>query len=305
VVLGALVEGFRQTRGIMPVQGISDHVEVRPGLRLRVIRWGEPSDKTPFLLVHGLASNARMWDGCGAVLAEQGHYAIAVDQRGHGLSDKPDDGYDFATVTDDLLALIAAEGLDRPVVAGQSWGGNVVVELGWRAPELVRGIVPVDGGVIELGAKFPDWDDCKSQLAPPNLLGTRWTRLEAMMRAAHGTWPESGIAGSMANFEQLDDGTIRPWLSLDRHLQILRALWEHKPSARFPEMRTPVLFAPADSGKVSWTADKRASIEAAEAAIPGPARTEWFSPADHDLHAQFPQRFAELLISESTTGLFA
>ena len=34
----------------------------------------------------------------------------------------------------------------------------------------------------------------------------------------------------MANFETLEDGTIRPWLTLDRHMQILRALWDQKPS---------------------------------------------------------------------------
>jgi pimeloyl-ACP methyl ester carboxylesterase len=303
--ISACADGVRQTRRIMQTAGVSDHIEVRPGLRLRVIRWGEPSGRTPFLLVHGLASNAQMWDGSGAVLSARGYYAVAVDQRGHGLSDKPDDGYDFETITDDLLRLIEIEGLERPVVAGQSWGGNVVVELGWRAPERVRGIVPVDGGVIELRSKFPDWDDCLAQLTPPNLLGQQWTRMEGMMRAAHPTWPDSGIAGAMRNFERLDDDTIRPWLSLERHLMILRALWEHQPSRRFPEIATPVVFAPADSGQVSWTADKRAAIETASSLMGSPTRTEWFSPADHDLHAQFPERFAELLITEATTGLFA
>jgi len=47
---------------------------------------------TPFVLVHGLASNARLWDGVARRLAGAGHSSAAVDLRGHGRSDKPDTG---------------------------------------------------------------------------------------------------------------------------------------------------------------------------------------------------------------------
>ena len=88
----------------------------------------------PFLLVHGLASNARMWDGVGEELARLGHPSIAIDQRGHGRASKPDDGYDFGTLTNDLLAVIDEMDIDPPIVVGQSWGGNVVMELAARSP---------------------------------------------------------------------------------------------------------------------------------------------------------------------------
>jgi pimeloyl-ACP methyl ester carboxylesterase len=83
----------------------------------------------PFLLVHGLASNARMWDGVTRRLAAAGHHVVAVDLRGHGRSEVTEDGYDTATAASDLAALIAVLGWtgDRaPIVAGQSWGGHVV-----------------------------------------------------------------------------------------------------------------------------------------------------------------------------------
>lgn len=282
--------------------GTIDRCEIRPGLSLSVTRWGSPGSGPTMLLVHGLASNARMWDGCATALAEHGAYVVAVDQRGHGRSDTPDEGYDFATVTDDLALLIERERLDRPLVVGQSWGGNVVIELGLRHPSLVHAVAAVDGGVIELADKFPDWSDCERQMRPPALTGMRATRLEAMIRAAHPSWPESGIQGSLANFEVLADGTIRPWLSLDRHMQILRALWEHRPSQRYGTLAVPLMLVPAANSDASWTLDKRQAIDQVAAIVPAPTRVEWFDPADHDLHAQFPDRLAKLLMEWATQG---
>jgi pimeloyl-ACP methyl ester carboxylesterase len=281
---------------------------VADGVRLHLLHW-QPSEQRAappaFLLVHGLASNARLWDGVAAELAAAGHEAIAVDLRGHGRSDKPDSGYDVGSVTDDLLTLISAEGLDRPVVAGQSWGGNLVVELAWKAPDRLRGVCAVDGGFIELARRFPDWDECARALRPPVLTGMRATRLEGMLRAAHPSWPETAIQGTMANFEVGPDGTIAPRLTLERHLLVLRGLWEHHPSTRFPEIEVPVMFAPADTGTdAEWTADKRAAIAAAEAALRR-CRTHWFAPADHDLHAQHPHRLAAHLLAAVADGFWS
>ena len=69
-------------------------VTVADGVRLHVRHWpGEP-DRTPFLLVHGLSSNARLWDGVATRLAAAGYPAYAVDLRSHGESERPPDGYD-------------------------------------------------------------------------------------------------------------------------------------------------------------------------------------------------------------------
>src|SRR5215468_3009064 len=82
-------------------------------------RMGERST-APFVLVHGLASNVRLWDGVAGHLHALGHTVVAIDQRGHGRSDAPDSGYDLATAIADLRALIGALGLERPVLTGQS-----------------------------------------------------------------------------------------------------------------------------------------------------------------------------------------
>jgi len=256
----------------------------------------EELHKTPFLLVHGLASNARMWDGVGEALTQLGHPSIAIDQRGHGRATKPDDGYDFGTLTNDLLRVIDEMDIDPPIVVGQSWGGNVVMELGARFPGRVKGVVGVDGGTIELSAGLPQWEQAAAALAPPDLRGTPVTELEAWIRQAHPDWPESGIEGTLANFQVLADGTVAPWLTREHHMTILRQLWEHHPARLYPRIRVPVLLQCAqplheDAARARM---RSASIEAAQQAI-GRVTVEWFSPADHDLHAQFPERCARSL----------
>jgi pimeloyl-ACP methyl ester carboxylesterase len=260
----------------------------------------------PVMLVHGLASNARLWDGVGEALAGRGYPSVALDLRGHGRSDKPDDGYDFGTVTTDLVAVIEALGLDRPIVAGQSWGGNVVLELGARHPDLVRGVIGVDGGTIELSAVFPDWDTCAAVLAPPRLIGTPVEKLEAWVRGAHPDWPESGIQGTLANFEVREDGTIAPWLTRERHMRILCSLWEHQPSERYAAVSVPMLLMPAEGpqDEPDRIADRRRSIDLAESLLTK-ARVRWFRPADHDLHAQHPGEAANVIVQAVEEGFFA
>lgn len=270
-------------------------VEVAPAVSLRTLERGMQHDARPFLLVHGLASNARMWDGVADELARHGHPVVAVDQRGHGRSSKPDDGYDFATVVGDLLVLIESLGWTAPVVVGQSWGGNVVVELAASHPTAVAGVVAVDGGFIELADRFHTWDECRVTLAPPRLVGTPASTIERWIREAHADWPESGIVGSLSNFEIREDGTIAPWLSFDRHMMILESLYHHRPSTRYGSITAPALLVPADTGSVEWTHDKRIAVEAALAALRD-GQVRWFSPAHHDIHAQHPIELAEVLL---------
>ena len=99
----------------------------------------------------------------------------------------------------------------------------------------------------------------------------------------------------MANFETRPDGTVRPWLSRERHMRILRALWEHRPSEILPGLRLPVLLVMADTGD-EWAAAKR---EEAARAAGANIRVEWFSPGDHDLHVQYPRELAELMHESS------
>lgn len=281
---------------------VARRVPVR-GLELAVREW--PGNGQPFLLVHGLASNARTWDAVGRQLSRAGHRAIAVDQRGHGLSDKPDSGYGFDDVSADLEALTEALALERPVLVGQSWGGNVVLELAGRAPDLPGGLVLVDGGFIDLSsAPGATWEQVSVDLRPPPLAGTPRSAMLERMRSFHRDWDEEAIEMQMGNFEILEDGTIRPWLTLDRHMQILRALWDQKPSALYGRVRTPTLIAVADQGPAHRLERKRQEVAAAERAL-ARAAVRWFHDTQHDIHVHRPEALAQWMLQEHQAGFFA
>ena len=278
----------------------SRRVSVADDVELAVYDWGGTG--TSFLLLHGLASNARMWDGVARRLVAAGHRAVAVDLRGHGRSSKPDDGYSTNQVAADVAVLTERLGLDRPIVAGQSWGGNIVIELAAAHPESTRGVVPVDGGFFHLHDRFPAWDDCAAAMSPPRLIGTPVKRMEAAMRNANKLWPAEGIAGSLANFEVRDDGTIAPWLTLERHLQVLRGLWEHRPRERYASIHRPVLWMPVETPGQP-VESKRTNIAEAERLL-ARSRTVWFSPAHHDVHAEQPEAVVNALLAALADGFF-
>lgn len=288
-----------------------DRVAVEEGVELNCLDWRpervvDAGAPTPVLLVHGLASNARLWDGVARRLAGEGHHVVAVDQRGHGRSSKPRTGFDFATLTNDLSVVIDHYGWNSagpPLAAGQSWGANVVLELAARRPQAVSGIALVDGGTRDLSDSFADWPTCRAALAPPMLEGMPLQRFESMIRSSHPDWPEEGIGGTLANMEVLADGTIRPWLSRESHMTILRQLWEHHPSKRFEAIHVPVLIIPADDPSNNrWAAGKRDSVKRAAESLPHSV-TRWLA-GDHDLHAQHPGTVAELIDAATRPDFF-
>jgi pimeloyl-ACP methyl ester carboxylesterase len=274
-------------------------VDIGPRLHVREWHPATPPTQPPFLLVHGLSSNARTWDGLAAHLAERGHLVIAVDQRGHGLSDKPVDGYDFETISADLKRLIDALGLEKPFIAGQSWGGNVALAFAATYPGVAHGYAFVDGGFLNLGARSADFDTIWSELAPPRFDGLTADALRSYLTTAHPTWSATGITGTLANFEALPDGTMRPWLSRVNHRSILHALWQQDPTTLYPRVEEKVQIFAADDG-TSWSARKRTQIDAAEAGL-AQVETFWFENTAHDIHVERPARLAELMLAGSSS----
>ncbi len=94
------------------------------GLTFHYITWG-PESAPPVVLLHGVTGHARSWDALARDLSAD-FRVIALDQRGHGDSDRaPDGDYRVATMAGDLTGFVDALGLERFALVGHSMGGRV------------------------------------------------------------------------------------------------------------------------------------------------------------------------------------
>jgi pimeloyl-ACP methyl ester carboxylesterase len=102
-------------------------------LRQHVVIGG---DGPPLLLVHGWPETWYAWRLLMPALAKD-FTVIAVDQRGIGLTDKPQDGYDTGTLAADQVALMDALGHERFAVVGHDTGFTIGYALAADHPDRV------------------------------------------------------------------------------------------------------------------------------------------------------------------------
>lgn len=98
-------------------------IEANDGVQLFVRDWGHGR---PIVFVHSWALNSDMWQYQMVDLCERGFRCIAYDQRGHGQSDQPGEGYTYDALADDLARVLVARDLTDAVLVGHSMGCGVV-----------------------------------------------------------------------------------------------------------------------------------------------------------------------------------
>lgn len=97
----------------------------------------------PLLFVHGLACD-RSYFAPQVEHFKRTHRTIAVDLRGHGESDKPEQAYTVEAFAEDLAWLCEQLRVEKPVVVGHSMGGVVGLVLAEKHPDLPVAVVMVD-----------------------------------------------------------------------------------------------------------------------------------------------------------------
>jgi len=95
------------------------------------------------LFFHGITANSGTLAPFAVRFADRFN-AIAVDQRGHGLSDKPESGYEAADFVEDIAALIKTLDRGPAILVGHSLGSRNSVAAAAKYPELVRSVVAID-----------------------------------------------------------------------------------------------------------------------------------------------------------------
>jgi pimeloyl-ACP methyl ester carboxylesterase len=115
------------------------YITTASGLRIRVAESGNPRGE-PILLLHGWACSFYAFRFLFEPLAQRGYHVIAVDLKGHGLSDKPvgRNEYTLDSMTSHALEVIEALQLRRVAIMGHSMGGRIGCEVALREPSLVE-----------------------------------------------------------------------------------------------------------------------------------------------------------------------
>lgn len=126
------------------VQYRSRHTVLRR-MRFHFTEWGEPG-APPVLLLHGGNQSCHSWDLVSLHLSDRYH-VYALDQRGHGDSEWSRDlDYSMEAMAADVLAFLADQEIDDPIIFGHSMGGRVTLETLLEAPDAARAAVLVDVG---------------------------------------------------------------------------------------------------------------------------------------------------------------
>ncbi|HLL33406.1 MAG TPA: alpha/beta fold hydrolase, partial [Streptomyces sp.] len=139
------------------------------GVRLAAWEFGDPPKTGPdpapaapgVLLLHGLMGRASHWAPTARWLSER-HRAVALDQRGHGQSEKPPQAaLTREAYVDDAEAALEQLGLAPAVLIGHAMGALTAWQLAAKRPDLVRALIICDMRASALGAasqrEWTDW----------------------------------------------------------------------------------------------------------------------------------------------------
>jgi len=113
------------------------------------------------VLVHGLGGNLAGWHLSIVPELQQDHRVLTYDLRGHGRSDAPAAGYTTGDMVQDLRAVLDAVGIEKMVLVGHSWGGDIVLHFALLYPERVSELIVLEGALLApLASAYrrPDWD---------------------------------------------------------------------------------------------------------------------------------------------------
>ena len=116
------------------------------GIRMGYYEAGPADGKVPVVLCHGWPEIAFSWRHQIKALGEAGIRVMAPDQRGYGVTDRPEkvEDYDLAHLTGDLVGLLDLLGVERAVFVGHDWGGFVAWGMPMYHPSRVAGVVGVN-----------------------------------------------------------------------------------------------------------------------------------------------------------------
>ncbi|HTZ69098.1 MAG TPA: alpha/beta fold hydrolase [Acetobacteraceae bacterium] len=116
-------------------------VTVAKDVKLEVLDWG--GSGRPLVLLAGLGNTAHVFDDIAPELSHNFH-VYGITRRGFGASSVPDSGYTADRLADDVVAVLDALKIERPIIAGHSIAGEDLSAIGSSHPARVAGLIYLD-----------------------------------------------------------------------------------------------------------------------------------------------------------------
>jgi pimeloyl-ACP methyl ester carboxylesterase len=254
------------------------HYAYRESVHLHYLRGGQGPE---VLLLHGITDTAAYWGWTMRELACE-YTVTALDQRGHGLSDAPAEGYAIADYVADAVHVIKRTMRAPVVVVGHSFGGWIANRLAASHPGLARALVLEDPPFAGAEARHPEpaerdaqrWEwfgwmrECKT-LDRPGLL--------ARCKREHPTWTDEDCALWADSKQQLRERVWQP-----HGVEFDFAWQEAAPQVRCPAL---LLYGDAASGSI---------VHAGNIATAKKLAPSWqfahIDGAGHAIHRERPQQ---------------
>ncbi len=219
-------------------------VVVDPGDRIHFLDWGG-TRATGVLLIHGLSNTAWSWAPVARRLRAVRH-VVAMDLRGHGLSDAPTEGYDADTFADDVLAVAEGSGCSRrrttgSILAGHGFGAIVAAWAAASMGDRCAGLVLVDGGWESIEAATGiDVDEFLRGLdEPPEVMRSMAAFLADRAAFDPATWDADQQRAARATVVETHAGKVVPATRPHAVEASVRAMFGYDPIATLQRRRPP------------------------------------------------------------------
>ncbi len=239
-------------------------VVVAPGDRIHFLDWGGTGEPG-VLLIHGLAASAWVWAPVARRLIGV-RRTIAMDLRGHGLSDAPTDNgaYDLDVLADDVAAVAEGSGLLDPAIdgsrvslVGHGFGAIVAAAAAAMLGERCARLVLVDGGLEHLPTSTGlDVEEFLRGLdEPPEVMRSMGAYLADRRAWDPATWDADQERAARAAVVETPAGRLVSATRPHAVVAAVRTMFGYRPEAVLAAVRAPIVavrrITPGDASAVA------------------------------------------------------
>jgi pimeloyl-ACP methyl ester carboxylesterase len=256
-------------------------VLVDPGDRIHFLDWGG-SGGPAVVLVHGLAGSGLVWAPVARRIVAV-RQTVAMDLRGHGLSDAPTEtgAYGLGVLAGDVVAVAEGSGAlvdDEPdgvALVGHGFGAIVAAAAAARLGDRCARLVLLDGGLADVAAATGmDVDEFLRGLdEPPEVMRSMGAYLADRRSWDPATWDDDQERAARAAVVETPAGRLVPATRPHALEACVRTMFDYRPEEVLPRVTAPIVAVrrttPGDEEATGVAEHVPAGVQVVEIAAPG------------------------------------